>query len=48
METYNLDQMISKTVRKYIKKPLIVAGNWKMNINGLRGLDFIEKWACGR
>lgn len=43
METYNLDQMIRETVRKYIKKPLIVAGNWKMNMTVCEGLDFIEK-----
>lgn len=43
METKNLDHMIRETVKKYMKRPLIVAGNWKMNMTICEGLDFIDK-----
>ena len=43
MNSVNLDQLIHDTVTKYIKKSLIVAGNWKMNMTVREGFDFIEK-----
>lgn len=43
MGTMNLDQMIHETVTKYLKQPLIVAGNWKMNMTIREGMEFIEK-----
>lgn len=43
MNRMNLDQVISETVAKYLKKSLIVAGNWKMNMTIREGMEFLEK-----
>lgn len=42
MDNINLDQMIHKTVEKYLKKTLIVAANWKMNMTICEGIKFLE------
>lgn len=43
MDTIDIDKLIHETVARYLKKPLIVAGNWKMNMTVREGWEFIEK-----
>lgn len=43
MDRTKVDQIIHEVVAKYFRKPLIVAGNWKMNMTVREGLDFLEK-----
>lgn len=43
MDIMNIDQIIHETVSKYLKKPLLVAGNWKMNMTVREGWDFLQK-----
>ena len=43
MNITSLDQMIHDTVAKYLKKQLIVACNWKMNMTVQEGMNFLEK-----
>lgn len=43
MDRIDLDQMIHEVVLKHLKRPLIVAGNWKMNMTVREGWEFLEK-----
>ncbi len=43
MDRTKVDQIIHEVVAKYFRKPMIVAGNWKMNMTVREGLDFLEK-----
>lgn len=43
MDKKSLEQIIQETVAKYLKKSLIVAGNWKMNMTIREGMEFLEK-----
>lgn len=43
MNRMNLDQIIHEAVVKHMRRPLIVAGNWKMNMTVREGREFLEK-----
>lgn len=43
MDEITLDQIIHEVVAKHLKKSLIVAGNWKMNMTVREGWEFLEK-----